>query len=197
MYQELKKNSNSSKVKRTEGKALQMKKKTQNFNHPTATIQRAVATVPTRETSNAVILEAYGKVEDFKDGEDAGSIGWNGVEMYRAEWDIADFEIIKTKVLDNEYLQAHAGHIVAKKNGGLGDPDNIFAQDGGVNTTGTWIQFENLARELLNDSDDNADAGFKMYLGGSNLTKGELDRDHMKAVEFSDSQKEIFGIEDE
>ncbi len=193
---------NTSRVKQTlafvdnRSEAIQMKElcKPDACEPPSKTIMQCkTPTVVNRRDGNTKIeLVAAGKVSEFSGGDDPGGEGWNGVEIYQADCQIDGHTEAKTDPLDNNYLQAHAGHVLAKQNGGYGDKDNIFAQDGGVNTTGPWRTFENDMRSALDEAGDDDDVQFIMLMAGENITQGELDRDHMGDVDFTDSQKEFF-----
>ncbi|MDL5034258.1 DUF4157 domain-containing protein [Pelomonas sp. APW6] len=121
---------------------------------PWSPIQRKVAVVAAPSASN-VLVTAKGPIEDFKDGEPAGSIGWNGVKAYQAQYTILDEGnkakkpiIVKSEAFPNEYSGAHAGHVLALSLGGTGSQDNVFAQDAGVNTK-AYSVFEGAFRARL------------------------------------------------
>lgn len=159
-------------------------------------LQRKIETKVYKESKDKVQLGANGYAPEFEDGEDPGNKGYNGVETYQGIYKIGD-EQNSTKVLSNNYLQAHAGHVLAKQNGGMGGEGNIFAQDGGVNTTGEWIQFENQMRKDLNDAAEDEDVKFIMNMTGKKITKGKLDRDHTPDIKFTKKQTDFFGDMDD
>ena len=144
------------------------------------------------QQKNAVALGANGFVSDFKDGEDPGKYGFNGVEQFQGKYKIGDEDWVESDVLSNDYLRAHAGHALAKQNGGTSGQNNIFAQDGGVNTTGAWPSFEMGMRRALNNSEDDEDVEFIMFLAGKKITQGKLDTDHTEEETFSKSQQKFF-----
>lgn len=156
-------------------------------------VQRKVSTGIVKQAPNMVHLQADGFVNEFQGGEKAGDNGWNGVERYKAKYLIKDSGVEgATAVLSNNYLQAHAGHSLAKQNGGEGGNINIFAQDGGVNTTGPWITFENKMRDDLDHAEADYDVVFDMFLAGDAISNGALERDRMPDERFSKAEMKFF-----
>lgn len=156
--------------------------------------QRKIKTNEVSNNGKLVHLNANGFRDEFSGGDPAGEYGYNGVEQYMATYKINDDPAKETPVLSNNYLAAHAGHMLANQNGGHGDADNVFAQDGGVNTTNVWPSFEHSMRKDLNSAPQDADVDFNMYLSGGNISKGKLDRDHMPKLDFTKDQKKFFGL---
>ena len=155
-------------------------------------IQRAIDVIANGENTKDVSIKASGEVEDFEDGDDAGTHGWNNVTSYsgrvyiyqsyykrRRDGSKKWYErrrTVRAGPYDNDFRVAQAGHILARQNGGYGsDPENVFAQDGGVNN-GPWrTNFENPMRRWLNKCylDDRVD--FRVGLHGKvSITKGPL-----------------------
>lgn len=155
-------------------------------------LQLKINTSVYAQQKNAVVLGANGFVSDFKDGDDPGKYGFNGVEQFKGKYKIGDDDWVESDVLSNDYLRAHAGHALAKQNGGTSGQNNIFAQDGGVNTTGAWPSFEMGMRKALNNSEEDDDVEFIMFLAGKKITQGKLDTDHTEEEAFSKSQQKFF-----
>jgi len=161
----------------------------------TGAMQRKINTYVENQNSKMVHLKADGFVNEFQGGEKAGDYGWNGVTKYKAQYLIKDNGVRgETAVLSNNYLQAHAGHSLAKQNGGEGGNINIFAQDGGVNTTGPWISFENEMRDDLDNAEESYDVVFDMFLAGDKITNEQLDRDRMPDESFSKKEMKFFNM---
>lgn len=137
-------------------------------------VQRAIAVTP-RKIREGYEIKAKGQVQDFKDGSSAGNQGWNGVEEYQAQYKVGSNSEKVSGMFSNDFLVAQSGHVLAEQNGGNGgDPNNVFAQDGGVNNGPYRSAVENpMARELEQaNATDNAE--FTVYLLGSNITQGDL-----------------------
>lgn len=105
---------------------------------------------------------------EFADGTGATSThGWIGVDRYRAYINVDNERVLDSGTLANDYTSAERGHILAGSLGGNGgDPNNIFAQDGGSNR-GRYSSFEGQARALIRDpeqTEPDADVDFGMYL---------------------------------
>ena len=124
----------------------------------------------------SVVIKADGEASDFAGGDAADDNGWNGVEKYKARAVVGE-ERVESDMLNNDYLNAQAGHVLAQQNGGYGsDPDNVFAQDGGVNNGYYRSTFENPMRAALNAAEDDTAVSFRAVLYGENITKGALDK---------------------
>ncbi len=140
-------------------------------------VQREVDVYMAINTDTKKKIVANGKVEEFSDGSDAGSTGWLGVDKYRARFTVEDEDTeIKDSVgpLQNSFTNPEAGHVLAKRNGGNGgDPENIFAQDGGTNN-GIYKAFEGRMRNALNQYEDEDDVEFVAYLVGEDITSGNI-----------------------
>lgn len=122
-------------------------------------------------------IKAIGEVKDFKNGTTAGDEGWIGVEKYRSYYKITDGTYENTGTVGtfkNTYTNPEAGHILAKQNGGNGgDPENIFAQDGGTNN-GKYKSFEIGMRNDLDKYEDTDHVVFTNYIAGDELEIGNI-----------------------
>lgn len=137
-------------------------------------IQRQ-AIVHAEERDTSVVITADGEASDFQGGTSAKNNGWNGVKKYKGEAKVGDNASIIRTELSNDYLNAQAGHVLAEQNGGNGgDPDNVFAQDGGVNNGTYRSTFENPMRTQLNDAAPDDNVRFRVVLYGDNITQGPL-----------------------
>lgn len=149
----------------------------QGSSSPSA-LQRAIdVTVPTN-TKTKKIIRAQGNASDFDDGSEAEDIGWLGVEKYQASIEAVNGKFNKKISFGPKYnifTTPERGHILAKNNGGNGgDPNNVFAQDGGTNN-GPYKAFENESHELLNSARyKNHTATFECILVGKNITRGSI-----------------------
>lgn len=155
-----------------------MTPKTQH--HPTGSTIQLIANVflETDENDKKSLL-ATGTVKDFKGGSSAGTKGWVNVTKYRSWYTIdskdgAFQDKGNVGPFQNDYTNPEAGHILAKQNGGNGgDPDNIFAQDGGTNN-GKYKSFEIDMRKALNLYDNKDTVKFKSYLSGDDIKEGTI-----------------------
>lgn len=122
-------------------------------------------------------IEAKGKVKDFKNGTKAQDQGWIGVTKYRSEYRVENDEQYTTDnsgTLKNYFTTPEAGHILGRQNGGNGgDPENVFAQDGGTNNS-RYKTFENSMRSTLNSYEPNDQVTFESQLGGTNIYEGKI-----------------------
>lgn len=145
-------------------------------NTSTNTIQRIVDVSLVSNNDDKKKIRAEGKVKDFKGGTTAGNYGWVGVTRYRSEYEISDKKYINTGEvgpLHNDFTNPERGHVLAKQNGGDGgDPENVFAQDGGTNN-GVYKSFEMEMRKDLNLYGKNANVKFTSYLAGDDI---EIDK---------------------
>jgi hypothetical protein len=146
-------------------------------NPAASTIQRLKNVTLKTDDDDKKLLVAKGTVKDFKEGTGPGTKGWVGVEKYRAYYEIEDAKNLNkgdVGPLKNTFTNPEAGHVLAKQNGGNGgDPENIFAQDGGTNN-GIYKSFEIKMRGDLNKYKDDADVLFEAYLVGTNIKKGVI-----------------------
>lgn len=156
-------------------------------------IQNAINVTAAGAGTPDVSIKATGDAKDFKNGDSAGNRGWNHVISYsgRAYIDQSFFkrtkggktwhtrrETVRAGPYNNNYLAAEAGHVLAKQNGGYGsNPENVFAQDGGVNN-GPWkTNFENPMRRALNNCYDDDQVDLRVGLhGDENITIGDLEK---------------------
>ena len=123
-----------------------------------------------------MVLKADGEVSEFKGGNAAKNNGWNGVEKYKARAEV-DGKRVESGTLNNDYLVAQAGHVLAQQNGGLGSySDNVLAQDGGVNNATYRSAVENPMRALLKDANDYEKVSFRSVLYGGDVTNGKLSK---------------------
>lgn len=126
----------------------------------------------------SVVITANGKASDFSNGNSAQNRGWNGVDKYKALVKVGKEKIELDPPLSNIYLVAQAGHVLAEQNGGKGsDPDNVFAQDGGVNNATFRTRFENPMRSALSKANGEDKVKFRAVLYGENITKGPLEKE--------------------
>ncbi len=141
-------------------------------------VQRAVDVFP-EVRENDVVITAKGEVDEFKNGDSARDYGWNNVEKYKADAYIEKQKVASTNgYIDNTYLNAQAGHVLAEQNGGLGsDSDNVFAQDGGVNNAWYRSNFENPMRKALNGASSDENVLFRAVLWGGDIYKGKLEKE--------------------
>lgn len=141
---------------------------------PQEVMQRAID-VGVEIRKGSVVIADSGFVSEYQGGTDAVSYGWNGVEKYKAEAKVANNKPIVLNEINNNYRAAEAGHVLAKQNGGKGhDPNNVFAQDGGVNNGPFRTDFENPMRRQLNYAQQDDDVLFRAVLYGKNITQGPL-----------------------
>ncbi len=138
-------------------------------------LQRAIA--PNYELRpGSVVVEDYGFVSEYINGDAAGNFGWIGVEKYKAGVKVGD-DVLESPTYDNNFRAAEAGHVLASQNGGLGSHwPNVFAQDGGVNNGPFRGDFENPMRRLLNNAAQDEDVHFRAVLYGDNIEHGEFNR---------------------
>jgi hypothetical protein len=136
--------------------------------------------VKAHQQQGQVTISATGKAKDFSDGSDAGDNGWNGVEFYRVSAKVGTQAIEPKFLFNNKYLVAQSGHVLAAQNGGDGsDPNNVFAQDGGMNNGPFRSMFENPMRDELKEAvsnDINTNAKFSAILYGKNISQGKLSK---------------------
>jgi hypothetical protein len=131
------------------------------------------------DTDTKKSLEAEGTVEDFQNGTSAGTQGWVGVTKYRARYTIDSedgeyHDVGSVGPLQNTFTNPEAGHVLGRQNGGNGgDPENIFAQDGGTNN-GTYKAFEIDMRSTMNKYEDDDAVFFKAYLEGNDIQEGTI-----------------------
>lgn len=140
-------------------------------------IQRMVQVYVAFDSPTKKKIKAIGEVKDFKNGTAAGNEGWIGVEKYRSYYKITDGRYVDTGTVgtfQNTYTNPEAGHILAKQNGGNGgDPENIFAQDGGTNN-GKYKSFEIAMRNDLDKYEDTDHVVFTNYIAGDELEIGNI-----------------------
>jgi len=163
-------------------------------------VQRSVNVYPKERKEGdeitSVVIKADGKVSKFEDGNAAKNKGWNGVEKYKARFYIND-KGLKIGPLNNDYLVAQAGHVLAQQNGGLGsDEDNVFAQDGGINNSTYRTHFENPMRKALNEANDNDKVSFRAVLYGRDITQGDLSKDSDMIIASSEESDGTSSDED-
>lgn len=141
-------------------------------------VQRHAIVVPTQR-DGSVVITAEGEASDFQGGDEAKNKGWNGVAKYKADaWIKKRYVATTGGNLTNDYKVAQAGHILAQQNGGLGsNPDNVFAQDGGMNNSTYRKKFENPMREALGNSEDTDKVYFRAVLYGEDITQGTLSKE--------------------
>jgi hypothetical protein len=156
-------------------------------------LQRAIK--PTQEVRpGSVVLEDYGFVSEYINGDAAGNIGWNGVEKYKAGVKVGEY-ILETPTYDNNFNAAEAGHVLARQNGGLGSYwPNVFAQDGGVNNGPYRNDFENPMRTLLNNAKPDEDVHFRAVLYGEDIEPGPIGR-RGADLERSDEDTDFEGFD--
>ncbi len=143
---------------------------------PFGVVQRASHVYP-EVRANSVVITSKGVASDFAGGDDAKNSGWNGVDKYKAQAKVGTNTDIVLGMVNNNYIVAQAGHVLAEQNGGLGsDSDNVFAQDGGVNNGPFRANFENPMRKQLNAADKNDKVNFRVVLYGDNIKKGPLSK---------------------
>lgn len=135
--------------------------------------RQALVTIDDWE-DHRVVISASGEARDFSNGTKAANNGWNGVKKYKADA-IVDHTKISSGMINNKYIVGQAGHILAQQNGGDGgDPENVFAQDGGVNNGPYRSNFENPMRKALDEADDDDQVHFRAVLYGTHITRGPL-----------------------
>jgi hypothetical protein len=166
----------------------------------TSTMQRMVDVHLETDDDNKKSLVANGEVEDFKDGTTAGTRGWVGVKKYRARYQIDSKDgkyQNKGRVREhqNKFTKPEAGHILGMQNGGNGgDPENIFAQDGGTNN-GPYKVFENKMRADLNKYDDDDTVFFKCYLVGDSISQGTIANEELGYASSISSDEESSDVD--
>jgi hypothetical protein len=162
------------------GQAIQLRSPIEGIVPPRGNgdvVQRYVQ-VEAEERDGSVVITAEDEVSEFEDGNEARNQGWNGVETYRGYFKVGDEDTWDTGTINNDYLNAHAGHVLADQNGGLGsDSDNVFAQDGGVNTAYYRSNFEIPMRNALDEADNDDEVKVRVVLYGADITKGTLSRE--------------------
>lgn len=160
--------------------ALQLRMKNgiqQQALSPNFPVQRAV-NVSAMQYEGNVYVEAEGQASEFKDGDDAGDYGWNGVETYMVKAKVGDTVIAPGGTFNNKFIVAQSGHILAQQNGGKGsDPNNVFAQDGGVNNGPYRTYFENPMRRALDVADEDTEVKFEAALMGDDISFGKLEKE--------------------
>ena len=166
--------------------------------HNLGLLQRKVAVkaVTTKKKKKVVKVEveARGDAEEFKGGSTAKNNGWNGVEKYIAYAKVGDGDMITSPTYANNYLVAQAGHVLAQQNGGDGgDPDNVFAQDGGANNGPYRTDFENPMRAELDEADDDDEVRFRAVLYGTGIKQGKLEK-ISENLEASDEDTDFDGF---
>ncbi|OFZ12517.1 MAG: hypothetical protein A3D92_16165 [Bacteroidetes bacterium RIFCSPHIGHO2_02_FULL_44_7] len=157
-----------------------------------ATIQRLKNVYLETNDDDRKSLVAEGKVKDFQDGTKADDEGWLGVTKYRS-WYTIDSKDGKyhdegaVGPLQNYFTNPEAGHVLGKQNGGNGgDPENVFAQDGGTNN-GKYKSFEIGMRNTLNLYKPKDKVKFKSYLEGDDIKIGTISDDAMSEASDIDS----------
>lgn len=150
----------------------------ENQTHVGRTIQRLIDVRLETDDDDKKSLEAVGSVKEFKNGTTAGKNGWLGVSKYRAYYQIdsaaGGYPADDVGPLKNDFTTPEAGHVLGQQNGGNGgDPENIFAQDGGSNNS-TYKKFENKMRSDLNKCNNNDQVVFKAYLAGDDIERGAI-----------------------
>lgn len=183
-----------------------------NPNFGQGVIQNAIDVYSSGAGTTDVSIKTTGDAEDFRNGNSAGSRGWNNVTSYSGrvyidrsyskrgrdgtkKW-YTEREEVRAGPYNNNYLVAEAGHVLAKQNGGKGsDPENVFAQDGGVNN-GPWkTYFENPMRRILNQCYDDDKVDFRVGLhGNDNITIDNLEKE---SDDLEADHESIFDTTDE
>lgn len=165
-------------------------------------IQRKVEVAASYRSGDpdSVVVEVNGFAPEFKGGSAAIDQGWNNVKKYKADVDVGG-KIISRPELENDYLEAQAGHVLASQNGGNGgDSNNVFAQDGGVNNATYRSDFENPMRQALEQAADDADVTFRAVLygkkGGPKIKKGPLEKKSDR-IDASQEDSDWSGFESE
>ncbi len=161
-------------------------------------LQREAMVIIEDWEDHRVVIAADGEAQDFKGGSGAKNNGWNAVDKYRAVAKVGKNPTIRLPSTDNNYRVAQAGHILAAQNGGDGgDPDNVFAQDGGVNNGPFRSKFENPMRAQLNLARDTDQVHFRVSLYGDKkkekITQGPLEKES-DAMERSDEESDFDGF---
>lgn len=151
--------------------------------HDTANppVQRMINVRMKENTDTRKVVTAKGDLARFADGTGAGDTGWVGVKKYMAKYRIENDEFRNTgKVgpLQNLFTRPEAGHILGRQNGGNGgDPENIFAQDGGSNNS-TYKVFEGDMRGYLNayvnDEEEDVEVEFTYVGEGDHIEEGDI-----------------------
>jgi len=138
-------------------------------------VQRQAAVNVDEKEDHRVTIKAAGKAGDFSGGTSAKDRGWNNVASYYGKFKVGDDDWTTTQVLNNNFLDAHAGHVLASQNGGDGgDANNVFAQDGGVNTASYRRDLEIPMRKRLDQARSDEDVKFRVSLYGSGKTGQEI-----------------------
>ncbi len=161
----------------------------QKFNRPA--VQLMIDVNARRMGQDKVVITAAGKVDDFKGGTGAKQVGWNRVEEYEALATVNGVDI-ESGTINNKYLVAEAGHVLASQNGGNGgDSNNVFAQDGGVNNGPFRSHFENPMRAELNKCHATDPVKYQMVLIGSDIYNGDLSKQGDVQIETTNRYKHI------
>jgi hypothetical protein len=142
--------------------------------------QRKAVKIETQRMDK-VVIATEGQAKEFKGGSSAKDNGWNGVDKYKARAKVGKNTPLETPTLNNNFLNAQAGHILAQQNGGDGsDPNNVFAQDGGVNNSAYRSILENPMRTQLDTANDEDKVFFRVSLYGDpekeEITQGSLNK---------------------
>ena len=144
-------------------------------------------------SATKVVIAAQGKAKSFKGGKTAKDNGWNGVNKYKADAKVGKTDI-NIGMINNKFIVGQAGHVLAQQNGGDGgDPDNVFAQDGGVNNGPYRSKFENPMKKALGEADDNDGVNFRAVLYGDDIKQGPLIKASDK-LEGSDEESDFEGF---
>lgn len=137
-------------------------------------LQRQALVIVEDQDDTKVVISASGEAQDFSGGAKAANKGWNGVKKYKADAKVGDTKI-SSGMINNKFIVGQAGHILAQQNGGDGgDPENVFAQDGGVNNGPYRSNFENPMRSALDEADDDDQVHFRAVLYGDKIRQGPL-----------------------
>lgn len=142
-------------------------------------VQRQALIIVEDKDDEKVVISASGEARDFSGGTKAKNNGWNGVRKYSAVAKVGN-TVLSSGMINNQFIVAQAGHILAEQNGGDGDdPENVFAQEGGVNNGPYRSRFENPMRKALNNARQRDDVYFRAVLygyPGERITKGPLEK---------------------
>lgn len=140
-------------------------------------LQRKVAVKVAEKSKTKVVISAKGKARNFQGGTEAEDYGWNGVTKYQARAKVGETEI-KTEVINNRFIEAQAGHVLAKQNGGNGAQSaNVFAQEAGVNNGYYRRAFEGPMRDALENVNGETTVRFRVALYGEDIRLGPLKKE--------------------
>jgi hypothetical protein len=156
-------------------------------------VQRQALVIVEEKSPERVVISAVGEAIDFSGGKDAKNNGWNGVKKYKAAAKVGD-TLISLGMTNNNFIVGQAGHVLAQQNGGDGgDPENVFAQDGGVNNGPYRSNFENPMREALKKANPDDDVQFRAVLYGSDIKQGKLTK-LSDQLDASDEESDFEGF---